>query len=197
MKNLSLILTIIMVIGYFSTSAFAVTEISSSLSVSLLDVLSVEFDPVADNSNFPTGGPISWASVDPSQDFIRPDGVVTTKADIGLIVKSTKAWHTSVSYIGVADLNGKVNLYLSQPNLRDESGTLTEGTVTSDDYGDAVNGWMPIYTDSRDIYWSGANDANNVPNGVFMGVSLCLRPSGIPTGVGFAGTITYTVTYTV
>ncbi|MBI5144377.1 MAG: hypothetical protein HZA30_04855 [Candidatus Omnitrophica bacterium] len=112
-------------------------------------------------------------------------------------MRSTKAWHASVLFTGAADLNGKVNLYLSQPNLRDVGGTLTNGSVTSDDYGDSAFGWMPIYTSSRDIYWSGANDANNVPNGVFMGVSLSLRPSGIPTGVGLGGSITYTVTYTV
>lgn len=197
MKKLSLILSIAMVIACFATSAFAATSVSSSISVSLIDVLSVEFDSDAANSNFPAGGPVAWASIDPSQDFIRPDGVITTKSDIGLIVKSTKAWHASVSFSGGSELNGKVNLFLSQPNLRDVGGTLTDGTVTSDDFGDAVNGWMPIFTSARDIYWSGANDANNVPNGVFMGVSLSLRPTGIPTGVVHSGTITYTVVFTV
>lgn len=197
MKKLSLILTIMIVMGCFATSAFAVTNVSSQLNVSLANLLSVEFDSAAANSNFPTGGPVGWASVDPSQDFIRPDGVVTTKADIALIVKSTQAWHASVAFAGAADLNGKVNLFLSQPNLRDPTGTLTNGMVTSDNFGDAVNGWMPVYTASRDIYWSGANDANNIPNGVFMGISLCLRPAGIPTGVALSGGVTYTVTYTI
>ena len=188
MKKLAGILIMEMVIVLATTSAFAVTNLTQSASVTIASVLSIEFATTTD-STFGSGT-IPWTSITPDSTVVTPTGHVTSKPDIGLICKYNGAgnWYAKVN-LATTTLTGKLSRYISQPTNRNTS-TATNGTVTG------LDAWTVIPALATTVYASGTNDSLNTPLGTFIGVNFALDPTGLATGSTYTGTITYTITTT-
>ncbi len=186
------ILAMGIVMGLVATSAYAATSLSQSASVSVQSILSVEFASTAD-CTFASGS-LPWTNVDPSVDYIRPTGSYSTKSDVGLYCRhngSAAAWYLKMK-LTTTNLTGKLYRMIPQPNLRDEAGTKTDGTVA----GNAKD-WFQIPATDTTVYTSGSNDKVNTPHGTYVGINYALRPEGLVNGgTGYSATIYYTITTT-
>ncbi len=206
MKKLLAIAIAVVMVSLIAGSAFAIDAgpltSSASATVTVVQVFSMEWDPVAFCNDT-----LAWTDVNPTSDqdtLIRPDGhdptpPPDTKPDVGIICRTNAnlVWGLKMDVSG--DLAGKLKYYMDMPYNRNTSAQtngslLNPKPLTGED-------WPYIPTTATAAYTcdssGGANaDKNNTPLGTGVYLDVALNPIGLVAGSTTGGTITYTMTTT-
>ncbi len=173
------LMIVVMMSGYVFASE---SQINSSVTASVDGTFSVEFyprpgldDPDA-NIQFPSGGPITFTNVDPTETIVYPDGRAEGdgKSDVGILCLSNtgEQFYLKIHMTSATVDDDNLIVYIPANVTYRNDGSTLGGVQHSE-------GWYPLWKDSaHTVYQADSNHWNTIPWGTLMTFSFALVPSG-------------------